>query len=50
MEKNSSLEVRTVQGHAQDSTLPVTKEVEGQCELSIKSRESLAPSGETNNP
>lgn len=28
----------------------MTEEVEGQCELSVKSRESLAPSGETSNP
>lgn len=49
-EKNSSLEVRAAQRHMQDSTLPMTKEVEGQCELSIKSRESLAPLGETSNP
>lgn len=45
-ENHFNLKLMRGQGHTQGSTLPVTKEVESQGELSVSGRERTLPSGE----
>lgn len=41
--------MRTDQGHTQGSILPMIKEVESQCEISVRVQECLVPSSEISN-